>query len=173
MKLDCRLTNMRYDYKEQCTEYTFKSYGNILPYLEEFQDKKLSLEVKKANKRSTTANGYAWVLLGELQEKLKIPKEELYKKYIRECGIFEVIPIRNDAIPKFTESWKQNGLGWICETGPSKLKGYTNVMAYYGTSVYTKEEMAVLLGSIVDDCIEQGIPTKRREDINSLIEEWK
>ena len=115
--------------------------------------------------------GYAWILLGELQEKLKIPKEEIYQKYVRECGVYEVIPIRNEAVPKFTESWRKNGLGWVCETTSSKLNGYTNVIAYYGTSVYNKEEMAVLLGSIVEDCIDQGIPTKRKEEIDNLLEE--
>ena len=51
--------------------------------------------------------GYMWTLLGELQEKLKIPKEEIYQKYVRECGVYEVIPIRNEAIPKFTELEKE------------------------------------------------------------------
>ena len=64
------------------------------------------------------------------------------------------------------------GYGWVCDTTKSKLKGYTNVLAYYGTSTYTKEEMQVLLGQVVDDCIDQGIPTKRKEDIEKLLEEY-
>lgn len=63
------------------------------------------------------------------------------------------------------------GYGWVCDTTKSKLDGYTNVLAYYGTSTYTKDEMAVLLGQVVDDCIDQGIPTKRKEDIDKLLED--
>lgn len=61
----------------------------------------------------------------------------------------------------------------MCETFKSKIDNYTNVVAYYGTSVYSKDEMAVLLSQVVDDCIDQGIPTKKKEDLENLLEEWK
>ena len=108
-----------------------------------------------------------------MQEKLKIPKEDIYKEYIRRCGPFEVIPIRNDAVQRFIESWGNNGLGWVCDTTKSKLEGYTNVLAYYGSSSYNTNEMEFLLSTIVEDCIEQGIPTKRKEEIESLLKEWR
>lgn len=111
------------------------------------------------------------MLLGELQEKLRIPKEDLYRQYIYGCGSYEVLPIKNEAVLKFIESWQHNGLGWVCDTTKSKLEGYTNVLAYYGTSTYTKDEMSVLLSQVVDDCVAQGIPTKKKEDINKLLEE--
>jgi len=172
MKIDSKLTKIAYDFASKCTKFEFISYGNITSYLEEFLDKKVNLELKK-DKRSNNANSYLWALLGEMQEKLQLPKEDIYRRYVEECGVYEVIPIRNDAIPKFTESWTRNGLGWICTTTMSKLEGYTNVVAYYGTSVYSKSEMATLISSVVEDCVDLGIPTKRKEDIESLLEEWK
>lgn len=100
-----------------------------------------------------------------------MPKEEIYKQYIYSCGSYEVLPVKNEAVKRFIESWQDNGLGWICDTTKSKLEGYTNVLAYYGTSTYTKEEMSTLLGQVVQDCQEQGIPTKRQEEIESLLKE--
>lgn len=95
----------------------------------------------------------------------------MYRQYIYGCGSYEVLPIKNEAVLKFIESWQHNGLGWVCDTTKSKLEGYTNVLAYYGTSTYTKDEMSVLLSQVVDDCVAQGIPTKKKEDINKLLEE--
>ena len=170
MKVDAKLINTRYDFTQKGTIFEFLTYGNITSSLEEFLGSEVNLEVKKDNKRSTNANAYLWTLLGELQQKLRIPKIELYRKYVRECGTYQVLPVRNDAVKRFVEDvWAKNGIGWVCDTTDSKLDGYTNVIAYYGTSVYTKEELAVLLDQVVQDCIELQIPTKPREEIDTLL----
>lgn len=173
MKIDGRLTNLHYDFLQRCTIFEIYAFGNITESLEELNGLKVNLDLKKYNPKSHNINAYLWVLLGELQEKLKLPKEDIYRNYIRHCGVYEVIPIRDIALDKFIESWSQNGLGWVCDTTKSKLKGYTNVIAYYGTSVYNNQEMSVLVDQVVQDCIEQGIPTKPKEEIESLLEEWK
>lgn len=174
MKIDAKLVNMHYDFVQKGTKIEFLTYGNITSNLEEFNGLEVNLEIKKNDKRSNNANAYLWTMLGELQRKLRIPKEELYRKYIRECGTYQVLPVRNDAVERFiVDVWAKNGMGWVCETTASKLEGYTNVIAYYGTSVYTKEEMAVLLDQVVQDCRELGIPTKPREEIESLLDKMK
>lgn len=94
--------------------------------------------------------GYAWVLLGELQEVLNIPKEDIYKDLIKNIGSYEVIPIKNEAVEKFRNAWSKNGLGWITETTKSKLEGFTNVLAYYGSSVYDSKEMSRLIDLIIE-----------------------
>lgn len=171
MKVDVKIIDTHYDFGLKGTTITFLAYGNITPSLEEFLNVDVSLEIKKENKRSNNANAYLWTLLGEQQKKLRIPKEELYRKYVRECGIYQVIPVRDDAVDRFiNDVWSKNGIGWVCDTTPSKLNGYTNVLAYYGTSTYTKEEMAVLLDQVVQDCVELQIPTKPQEEINGLLE---
>lgn len=170
MKLDATLFNIGYDFVNKRTKLEFYSYGDITNTLEEYLDKKVCLELKK-ERRSNDANGMFWSLLGELQEKLKVPKEDLYREYIKDIGSYEVVPIKNEAVDRFIESWQHNGLGWVCDTTKSKLNGYTNVLAYYGTSTYSKDEMARLLGQVVDDCIAQGIPTKKKEEIESLLKE--
>ena len=106
---------------------------------------------------------------GELQKRLRIPKEEIYRKYIRECGTYQVLPIKTEAVERFIFAWSKNGLGWVCDTVTSKLEGYVNVIAYYGTSVYTKDEMAVLLDQVVQDCIDLNIPTKPQDEIEALL----
>lgn len=96
----------------------------IIPYLFK-QDKTKQYEVKEVKqKRSLDSNAYAWVLLGKLQDKLHIPKEDIYKDLIKHIGSYEVIPIKNEAIEKFRQAWGKNGLGWITETVKSKLERF-------------------------------------------------
>lgn len=135
------------------------------------QNKHVEIKEHK-NYRSLDANAYLWVLLTKLQDKLSIPKEELYKNYIQKIGSSEILPVKNEAIDKFREAWQRNGLGWITETTKSKLDGFTNVIAYYGSSSYNTAEMSRLINEVVDDCKEQNIETKSDSEINSLLKQW-
>lgn len=123
-------------------------------------------------KRSLDANAYMWVLLGKLQEKLDIPKIDIYKDLIKNIGSYEVVPIKNDAVDKFVQAWKHNGIGWVCETTTSKLDGFTNVIAYYGSSVYDNKEMSRLVDLVVQECKQLDIETKSENEIKSLIDSW-
>lgn len=147
--------------------------GNIDIIEELKNENKLNIELKKYNKsRSLDSNAYAWVLLGELQEVLNIPKEEIYKDLIKNIGSYEVVPIKNEAVEKFRNAWSKNGLGWITETTKSKLEGFTNVLAYYGSSVYSVSEMSRLIDLIVQECKQLGIETKPKAELDSMLIEW-
>ena len=135
---------------------------------------KLSVEVKKwRKKRSLDANAYAWVLIGKIAEKLGATSLDVYRREIRELGIYEVIPIKNEVVERYIEAWQKNGKGWICDITKSKLEGYTNVYAYYGSSSYDSAEMARLINNIVEDCKDLNIETKSEEELNSLLNDWR
>lgn len=124
-------------------------------------------------KRSLDANAYMWVLIQKIQELINVPKEEIYKDLIKTIGVYEVVPIKNEAVNKFCEAWKHNGLGWITETTKSKLEGYTNVLAYYGSSTYDTKQMTRLIEEVLQECRQLDIETKSKEEINSLLRSWK
>lgn len=136
--------------------------------------KYLQAEIKqqRAN-RSLDANALCWVLCQKIAESIKTTKENVYRLFIKSVGQFEIIPIKNEAVDRWIRNWQANGLGWISETiGDSKIEGYTNVISYYGSSVYDSREMSVLLNEIVRECKELGIETNSPEEINSLLESW-
>ena len=146
---------------EQVIQYLFK------------QDKSKKYEVKEVKqKRSLDSNAYAWVLLGKLQDKLHIAKEDIYKSLIKEIGSYEVIPVKDEAVERFRQAWSKNGLGWITETTKSKLEGFTNVIAYYGSSSYNTSEMSRLIELIVQECKQQDIETMTPSELKSLMESW-
>lgn len=67
----------------------------------------------------------------------------------------------------------KTGLGWICETTKSKLEGYTNVLAYYGSSTYNTQEMSRLIDALVFECNQFEVETKPKEEIDSMLKEWE
>ena len=65
------------------------------------------------------------------------------------------------------------GLGWVCETlGESKVNGYTNVVAYYGSSVYNTKEMSVLVDNIVQEAKQLDIETLSERELSLLKDSW-
>lgn len=174
MKLQGTLTDVSIDYATKKPKLTFLINNNITS-LEEIENVDLlDIEAKKhREKRSLDANAYCWVLLGQLSEKIGLLPQEIYKMEIKDIGVYEVLPIKNEAVEKFVQAWQKNGIGWICEIiGESKLKGYTNIKAYYGSSTYDTKQMSRLIDSIVEDCKLQGIPTDTPEQIQRYKEMW-
>ena len=151
-------------------------YREAKKFTGEMKDRKYVLEIHEyRQRRSLDANAYCWLLLGKLSAKLGIPADQLYREAIQDVGDnFYIMPIRDNAVERWVAIWQHNGIGWICENlGPSKIDGYTNVLNYYGSSVYDKAQMARLIDIIVDECKEQGIETLTPEELARLREEWK
>lgn len=174
MKSVGTIEDISIDYKTQRPKILIAlNERESLSGLEELKEDKLSIEIKKyRNKRSLDANAYMWVLISKLEEKVNISKDVIYKDAIRNIGVYEVIPVKNEAVERFIEAWTKNGLGWVCETTKSKLEGYTNVLAYYGSSTYDAAEMSRLIDLIVQDCKQLNIETMSKEELDSLIESW-
>ena len=139
----------------------------------------LSVEVKQYRQhRSLDSNAYLWILCQKIAEVVRsTTKEEVYKRAIRDVGQFEILPIRNDAVDSFIYRWgrkdKDKGLGWFAEVvGKSKLPGYTNVIAYFGSSCYNQQEMSILIDYIVVECKELDIETLPPAELARMKEEW-
>ena len=91
--------------------------------LEQDKDKQLEIKLYKP-RRSLDSNAYCWLLLGKLQDALKIPKEEIYRDLIKNIGSYEIVPVKNEAVERFRTAWSKNGLGWVTETMKSKLERF-------------------------------------------------
>jgi hypothetical protein len=133
----------------------------------------LDVEVKKhRKKRSLDANAYCWILCQKIAEKLNTTKEEVYQKFVREVGQFEIVPIQNDKAQFWIDNWNSRGLGWFSEElSKSKIEGYTNIINYYGTSIYDSREMSLIIEAIVSEAIDLGIETMTPNELRRLIEQ--
>lgn len=175
MKFTGQLADVSIDFKTNKPKITFlMNERSALESLDEIKDlDKLSIEAKKyRQKRSLDANSYCWVLIGRLAEKLNLEPIDVYRKAIIEVGVYEIVPIKDEVVERYIEVWQDNGLGWLCETMKSKLDGYTNVIAWYGSSVYNSKEMSKLVDNIVEECKEHNIETLPTNELKSLKEAW-
>ncbi len=127
-------------------------------------------EVKR--KRSLNANSYCWVLLGKIADKLGITKEDVYRDFIKNKGIYRIITMNSDAVPIFIKIWNEKGLGWLCETSETKITSLTDVVAYYGTSSYNTSQMAIFVDYVVQEAKQLGIETLPPQKLATLKDEW-
>ncbi len=124
-------------------------------------------------KRTNNANAYFWALFVRVADRLDTTSDELYRRYIREVGIFQVMKLSPRAVGTFEKVWTAYGTGWFVEVlDVGSETRMAEVKAYYGSSVYTSQQMSRLIDRVVDDCKELGIETLADEDIDELIARW-
>lgn len=123
--------------------------------------------VKHREKRSLNANNYAWKLITEIANKLRVDKEEMYIMMLKKYGQSEIISVLSH-IPileyvKYCE-----------EAGESKLNGklFKHYKVFKGSSEFNTQEMAIFIDGIVEDAKEMGIPTETPEQIANLKNLW-
>lgn len=128
------ITNLDIDYETRKPKISVILDTNEIDVVEQLKNvDKLNIELKKwYKKRSLDANAYMWTIAEKIAQRLGITKIEVYRDAIKEVGQCEILPIKDEAVDTFINAWKHNGQGWLCEViGKSKLKGYTNITAYY------------------------------------------
>ena len=148
-------------------------FAEIRRFAYNFKEGNYEIE-RKRKKRSLDANAYFFVLADKLAQTLNIPKTEIYRNYIKEVGgVSEMVCVKTEAAEKLCDGWRHNGLGWQTDIVPSKLKGCTNVILYYGSSTYNTEQMSRLISLVVEDCKALGIETRTPEEIANMLSLWE
>lgn len=149
--------------------------GKAMSIVRKHKDRLYDLEVKEhRKKRSLDSNAYAWTLINKIADALRITPKEVYRQAIQNVGgNYEVIPIKAEAADHFKQVWEAQGLGWPCvDMGKSKLDGYRNLRAYYGSSTYDTRQMSQLIDNLVQDCKALDIETMTPDKLALLMEEW-
>lgn len=162
MKTRGKIVNLDLDYITHKPKLTIQLSNQELIGYDEIKDlDNLDITIEKhKEKRSKDANAYCWKLCQEIADKLGSTKEEVYREAIHGKGPFEIIPIKEEATEKFINAWSKNGLGWVAEIfSDSKLEGYKNIIAYYGSSTFDKKQMSYFLDYIVQEAKSLGIKT--------------
>lgn len=127
------------------------------------------IEVKNKKKRSLNANAYMWQLCDKLGEKLRSTKEDVYRIFVRDYGVWEDVTGKKEAIKWLMHTWPQHGIGWFCEQLDDLSENMVGLRLYSGSSIYTKSEMSRLIDAIVDECKTQGIETMTPDELGSLL----
>ena len=153
---------------------SFTTIENPVQTFYRFRDHQLEFDIKKVTKpRSKDANAFMWSLCAEIGKAINAPKEEVYRKAIREVGEYEPLPIRDDAVDTFCSRWASKGTGWFAEViDDSKLPGYKLVFAYYGSSTYDTTAMSRLIDWLVDNAKQMDLPIPASKEQEEMLKAW-
>ena len=128
-------------------------------------------------KRSLDMNAYCWLLIGKLAAKLNLSPDEVYRSYIKDvAGNYQIVPVKAELVEKWDHLWCSGHIGRITvDIGPCRaenLKGYHNVISYFGSSDYDTKQMSRLISLVVEDAKAQGIETLTPQELSRMEEEW-
>lgn len=152
----------------------------------------LTVEIsKKKKKRSLRMNSYMWALCDEIARAVgDTTAGEVYRRAIREVGKFADISVVGSKVEDVIKSWERTTgrevTGWqaiptgeaVAMQGTDKNGEKTSerwyiVRLYYGSSVYTTEQMSHLLNWIVDEAQGLGIDTATPEERSLMLKAWE
>lgn len=161
--------------KYKFTKKTLNAVSYWLKALTLKDDKEYEINIKEVKKkRSIDANNYCWVLISQIATLLKIPKEDVYRGYIRDLGVCKTIEVNEKAVPTMIKSWNMHGVGWVADVlDYGKHEGFKLINLYYGSSCYNTQQMSRLIDAIVTDCKELDIETATPQELSLLKENWK
>ena len=156
---------------------TFTTRDDPGQMFDDLKGEAVKVEIRKASgKRSIDASRFCWAMCTDIGNALRppVPKEEVYRKAIREVGKYSMMLMQNDAVPLFQDIWSQRGTGWFVEVidDSKKNPGCKVIFAYYGTSTYTVEEMSRLIDYLVDDAKQMGLPIPASKEQEEMLNAW-
>lgn len=141
---------------EQIIQYLFK------------QDKTKQYEVKEyKEKRSLNANNYAWKLITEIANVMRLSKEEVYVEMLKIYGQSEMVSVLADIdVSRYFK--------YYSEAGESILKGkkFKHYKVYMGSSEMDTKQMSILIDGIVQEAKQLDIETMTPSELSRLKEEW-
>ena len=133
---------------------------------EKYREKDINVDIKAwTPKRSGAANRYMWTLATKIAAEwsktkhFQVSKEDVYRDTIRDIGgCTSILNMVDDAVDKFCESWEKQGIGWQTECIPIG-DGSTNVIVYYGSSSFDRDQMKELINKLIWEAEWLGIDT--------------
>ncbi len=173
MTLTGKIAGMTIDYKtgRPRLEFEINERSNAMSAYDEFNlMPQLSIEIKKyRKKRSLDANAYAWELMTKIANVLRVSKDDVYLKMLKEYGQGGIVKLRDKDLDKFKAITKyvEKHEDFPDEDGAAYYRFWV------GSSQYNTEEMSILIDGIVACAKDLDIETATPEELARYKEEWR
>ena len=133
------------------------------------QDREKIYEIKEhREKRSLTANAYAWSLIGKIADALRTSKDETYLSMLKRYGQSDLVSVVSSVDVKGYFKYYEP-----IATTMLQGKEFTHYRVYKGSSEYDSREMAVLIDGIISEAKELDIETLPPAEVERLKEMWQ
>lgn len=115
--------------------------------------------------RSDRANKFMWACIGEIAQKVRADKWDIYLTMLKRYGKFTYICVRPEAVEALKKQWREcEVLNEIDINGDKAIQ----VLCYYGSHLYDTEEMAALIDGIITEMKNLQIPVPLDEKMRAL-----
>lgn len=172
MRARARLADLGIDYKTHQTKAMFLIECGP-DVLEAMAEDDLLLNVKKYSpKKTLDQNGYLWVLLQGIADKLRdgSTRWSNYLRCLQEYGVFCYLPAQEHDIKMLEAVFRlvvDRGEITI-ETPSGKLVQVHQMQCFKGTSLYTKQEMSTFLDHVIEEAKSLGVDVITPEELEHI-----
>ena len=141
--------------------------NEVITYMLECDREKLYEVKEHKERRSLTANAYAWVLIGKIADVLRTDKDSIYLNMLKKYGQSELVSVLSNidvnGYFKYYEPFAKVFL---------QGKEFTHYKVFKGSSEYNTREMAILIDGIVSEAEDLNIETLPPAEIERLKNLW-
>ena len=119
-------------------------------------------------KRSLSANAYAWVLINKIADVLRKSKEEVYFQMLKDYGQSEFVSVLSEIdVSGYFKYYEEYGKGHV------ESREFTHYKVYKGSSEFDSKEMSILIDGIVQEAKALDIETRTPQEINQMIQQME
>ena len=136
---------------------------------DKFKDADIDISIKKfSDPRTLRANAYLWTLIGEIGNRMRLSKEEVYFDMLKAYGQVGAVSVQKKWSRQFERTNK-----YIENLGESELNGepWRHYKFWIGSHEYSKDEFSILLDGVIQEAKQLGIETRPWEEIDSMLKE--
>lgn len=138
----------------------------LISWLTAQQPDKVFEVIEHHEKRSLSANAYAWALINKIADALRKSKEEVYLQMLKDYGQSEFVSVLSSIDVKgYFKYYEEYGKGHV------EGREFTHYKVYKGSSEFDSREMAVLIDGIIQEARQLGIETITPAEKERLIKE--
>lgn len=140
----------------------------IITYLFGQDHEKIFDITEHKEKRSLTANSYAWVLITKIADVLRASKEDVYLSMLKRYGQSEMVSVISSIdVSGYFKYYEP------VATTTLQGKEFTHYKIFKGSSEYNTKEMAILIDGIISEAEMLDIETLPPHEIERLKGAWK
>ena len=169
MQVKGKLITASMNYETDKVDVELELNTQDIDVLNELNGDKIEIELKKPSKhRSLNSNNYAWHLISEIADKMRMDKEDVYLEMLKSYGKSDMISVLSEIdVSKFLKYYEKAGESIL------NGKNFIHYKVYTGTSEYDTKQMSIFLDGVVQEAKNLNIETLTPDELSRLKEEWK
>lgn len=175
MKLKTKVKQLAVVASKECLAVKFYD-STLLDEITKFNGKPTWITLQTEGK-SKNANAYMWQLCRLIAEHPEVRSSDIdvYKDAVINAGCNNWFDgeVNTEDFGKFCEAFADGHVGWFVAHYADTRDGKTQYRAYYGSSIFTNDQMQRLVDYVVGQAKSYNIETLEDREIERLVKSWR